>query len=111
MSIYDTRLREQYEEVKEYLDKDFLKKLAIEGERISRESELILSHELFIRKYEFKKRPKSEGPDFLLAYEGKAIWIEVVTPDEGNYPVLKNRVVSDNGGVSGVVDEKNQAQD
>jgi hypothetical protein len=107
LSIYDTRLKEWYDEVEEYLDKDFLSELSIEERRISRESELILAHELFIRKYEFKKRTRSEGPDFLLAYEGKTIWIEVVTPNEGNYPVLKNRIINDNGGVSGVVDDKN----
>lgn len=107
MSIYNTRLKEWYDEAKEYLDKDFLSELAIDDKRVSRESELILAHELLSRKYVFKKRPKREGPDFLLGYEDKIIWIEVVAPNEGNYPVLKNKVVSDNGGVSGVVDDRN----
>jgi hypothetical protein len=107
LSIYDTRLREWYDEVKEYMDKDFLCELEIEENRISRESELILAHELFNRGYKFKKRPQSEGPDFLLEYEGKRIWIEVVAPNEGSYPVLKNQIKEEDGGVSGWIDENN----
>jgi hypothetical protein len=107
MSMYDERLKEWYNGAKEYLDENFLSQLDIEEHRISKESELILAHELLSRKYSFKKRLKNGGPDFLLEYEGKKIWIEVVAPKEGDYPVLKNKVVSDNGGVSGVVDDKN----
>ncbi|MDD4013501.1 MAG: hypothetical protein PHW14_04870 [Candidatus Omnitrophica bacterium] len=83
--------RELYEnKVLKYLDKDFPQKSKNPNFYISCESELIIGYEFLMNGYDLKKK-KTEGPDFLIQDKNRNIWVEVVAPEEGQHPRLKNK--------------------
>jgi hypothetical protein len=82
-----------------YLDKNFSIPLEPKEVRLERESELILGYELLQNKYDLRKKLSNEGPDFLLIYKNKKVWIEVITPNEGSYPIFKNDTNVGTGGL------------
>ena len=82
---------ENYDRLKDYLDPDFLKKYNDPKQRLSCESELFIGLKLKEKNYSLCTKTRTAGPDFLLNYNGKNVWIEVVTPREGNYPKYKNK--------------------
>lgn len=84
--IYEQRRNNYTEELRPYLDSDFDSKFDNPEYRSSCESELILGHEILQKEYILKKRGSDEGPDYLVEHNGNRVWIEVVTPREGDYP-------------------------
>ena len=83
--VYEQRKSEYLKVVTPYLDKNFLLSLEDNACRLERESELIVGYELLSNGYCLQKRTTEKGPDFLVIHEGKKIWIEVVTPNQGAY--------------------------
>lgn len=88
-NIYEDRKKRYIDELRLYLDKDFDKKF--DNERLSRESELIIGHELLAAGYQLKKKEIGiRGPDFLFEYNGQKVWVEVIATREGEHPKHKN---------------------
>ncbi len=100
-SVSENRKNKYIEELRPYLDRDFDKKF--NTERLSRESELIIGHELMKNRYQLKKKETGiKGPDFLLEYNGQRIWVEVIATREGSHPKYKdNEETFDYKGVLG----------
>lgn len=88
--VYKQRKSEYLKVVRPYLDKNFLISFEQEVHRLERESELILGYELLRNGYDLQKKNDERGPDFLVSHESKKIWIEVVTPNQGDYPRFKD---------------------
>lgn len=81
---YEQRKLDYFEKIRLYLDTDFLSQIEQESHRLQRESELILGHEFLKNGYNLQRKSKNEGPDFLLTYGDRRVWVEVVTPSGRN---------------------------
>jgi hypothetical protein len=91
MKLSPSKDIEYYAQLKPYLDSNFEDKYSNPESHLSCASELIVGYELLKSGYVLRKKASgNEGPDFMFEFNQKRVWVEVVTPREGNQPFRKN---------------------